>query len=613
MTAFRDIIKTMKQGKDIHIFDYAFALRMTLFWVFLASFCFLLALSGFFHAWIVASFSLSALAFGIYITFKQKWLRGVTWEFWSITFFSIIVAAAIVWPTVPTIFSGRDQGSISQAAISLAQNHSLRASSEAGMTFFEIYGPGKALNFPGFFYDGSGNLISQFPLGYISWLAAWFSLFGITGLVLANGVLVALTLFCGYFFARNLLSPKWSYVFLALLATSFPFFWFSRFTLSENLALPLIFASLCGLLPLLRTPSKAALTVFLTSLLFLPFVRIEGFLLLFTGAVIILFSPTARSFISANLKNRIIYPLLGFLIVFVINIFQDYAFYHEIGKVIFSSLHDVLLPTAIDSTQSSLSHLANVISIWHIYGIIGFIIVGMVCVAYLFTEGHFFRLIPFFFTFPIFYYFVDSNISSDHPWMLRRFAFAALPISIFYTSLLISRIYERKCVSKYAKTAFVCISILLFSILFYYNLRAVFPLATYAENSKLLEQTGVLSSNFSNNDLVLIDRLASGDAWSMISGPMHSIFGKNTAYFFNINDLEKIDRAHFNNIYLIVPNESLQTYETLLSQDILKETSNYSLLIDKLETQDIDSAKNVRFPKMEQKEINGKIFIYEKS
>ena len=95
--------------------------------------------------------------------------------------------------TTPTIFTGRDQGSISEAAAHLAQNHQITFTTSASEEFFRLYGPGKAENFPGFYYTDDGKLSTQFPLPYTAWLAMLYGVFGVTGFVFANALLFYVT------------------------------------------------------------------------------------------------------------------------------------------------------------------------------------------------------------------------------------------------------------------------------------------------------------------------------------------------------------------------------------------------------------------------------------
>jgi hypothetical protein len=92
------------------------------------------------------------------------------------------------------------------------------------------------------------------------------------------------------------------------------------------------------------------------------------------------------------------------------------------------------------------------------------------------------------------------------------------------------------------------------------------PYLTFSPHKNLLAQTEKISQNFADTDLVLIDRLATGDGWSMMTGPMSFLFGKQTAYFFNLNDLARIDLKRFSNVYFIIPDASQDFYNPLASK-----------------------------------------------
>ena len=599
----------MKHDEEILNFDSAFVLRLSLFWVFFGSAAFILALFGIFHIWIIAACLAALFCTGIYITLKQKWLFSLSSEFWFAVLFAIAASFFITYPTTPSIFSGRDQGSISEAAISLAQNHKLTSSSKASKTFFDIYGPGKALNFPGFHYTGSGALVSQFPLGYISWLAAFYALGGLAGLTIANFVLIAAFILSAYFFARRFLSQTFSALFIIFCATSFPLIWFSRYTLSENMAIALVSTILLSLMIFLRSPSGAPFTALLSSLILLTFVRIEGIFLLITSFVVIMFSPHARSYLMNKPLRRLVYPAIAFFAFFTLNAYRDRAFYIEIAKVLRGIIKENMLLANTSEATASITRNLDTVTIWHAYGILGFFILGIICIIGLFIRGRFFRLIPFFITLPTFFYLIDAHISSDHPWMLRRYMFAVLPITAFYATILIARIFDLKGNSRKARIANISTATILAILLLAANLRAIAPFATYSENSNMLSQIGLISANFSDKDLVLVDRLAAGDAWSMMSGPLRFIYGKNAVYFFNPENLAKIERSQYAKIYLIIPAKSLDTYAKI--SDSLKEVAPYSISTNRLSVRDVENDKGFKKAEKNYVTIHGKIYVYE--
>jgi len=599
----------MKHDEEILNFDSAFVLRLSLFWVFFGSAAFILALLGIFHIWIIAACLAALFCAGIYITLKQKWLFSLSSEFWFAVLFAIVASFLITYPTTPSIFSGRDQGSISEAAILLAQNHKLTSSSEVSKTFFEIYGPGKALNFPGFHYTSSGTLVSQFPLGYISWLAAFFALGGLAGLTIANFVLVAAFILSAYFFARRFLSQTFSALFIIFCVTSFPLVWFSRYTLSENMAVALVSIILLSLVIFLRSPSGAPFLTLLSSLMLLTFVRIEGIFLLITSSIVVMFSPHAKSYLMNKPLRRLVYPAIAFFALFTFNAYRDRAFYIEIAKVLRGIIKENNLLTNTNAATTSITQNLDTIAIWHSYGILGFFVLGIICIIGLFIRGRFFRLVPLFVTLPAFFYLIDAHISSDHPWMLRRYMFAVLPVTAFYATILIAKIFGLKGNSQKARTANISAAIILAILLLVANLRASIPFATYSENSNMLSQIGFISTNFSDKDLVLVDRLATGDAWSMMSGPLRFIYGKNAVYFFNPEDLVKIDYSQYAQVYLIIPDQSLDAYAKI--SDSFKEVAPYSISTNRLSVRDVE--KDNGFKKIEKNYVTtyGKIYVYE--
>ena len=72
--------------------------------------------------------------------------------FWLVVLISLFASLAACHFATPTIFGGRDQGSIGTAAIYLSQNHNLKIDIPVAHDLFQKYGAGKSLNFPGFDY-----------------------------------------------------------------------------------------------------------------------------------------------------------------------------------------------------------------------------------------------------------------------------------------------------------------------------------------------------------------------------------------------------------------------------------------------------------------------------
>ncbi len=592
--------------KKISINIYTAFTAFALFWVFLGWLGFLAALAGFFYKWIfIGYFILGAIGI-IYrirtsLSYNHIWLYDSIKkfisrkksdkpfsEFYCVAIVILIISLFFSLFTVPTVFSGRDQGSISEAGIRLAQNHQLKFSTPASQEFFKIYGPGKALNFPGFHYTQNGQLITQFPLSYIAWLGIFYSIFGLAGLIIANAVLFYLFLFSSYLLFRIFASLKYSLIFLLLTSTFFPFSWFLKFTLSENTALALIWLGILQLVLFFK--EKNNLNFFSLWAIFglMIFTRIEGVLLFIMLAIIMLSNKSARNFLAREKMKRIFCPALIFIVIFMLNFIVDFSFFKEIGKAFLKNT----------TSAVEVSPLASSTQVFMVYGIMPYLILGAIGIFYFLKKRKLLELYPFFLTAPVFLYLIDPQISSEHTWMLRRYVFAVFPALIFYTVLWLA--YHSRENKNFWPRILIMISLLL-------SFPAFFKYFPFSENKDLLEQTKDLSQNFSNEDLILVDRVASGEGWSMLSGPLNFLYNKNAVYFFNPDDLNKIDLNKFDKIYLITPEEKINFYKNSPLENRLEFYKDYRIETRRMETFN-KNAKNISLPEKKSVKVEGKIF-----
>lgn len=584
------MIETGRKKKDCYFFTL-----FGLFWVFLGWLGIASAWLGFFHLpifiiYILASF-FAAISF-----FKNKKIKLEISQELKILFLSVFLLAFIFSIfAVPTVFSGRDQGSISEAAIRLAQNHELQFSTPASQEFFKIYGSGKALNFPGFYYAENGNLITQFPLGYISWLAIFYSLFSLKGLLIGNIVLFSIFVLSLYFISREFFEKKWSILLLIAVLFSFSFSWILKMTLTENMALALLWFGILETILFLKNNNPLYYFSSLITFGLLAFSRIEGiFFFSFAILTFYLFSKRGDFWKEGRFK-KICLPAILFIFFFIVNFSINNPFFREVVKAIAKPQENRNLFGQVfgDFSPAFLEQ----IGIFTLYGMLGFFILGAVAIIFFAKKKKYQLLIPFLISLPSFFYLINSRISSDHPWMLRRFVFSILPVFIFYSIAFLQNTGRKK------------IAYFIFSVLIISNLPAFLNYFPFSENRNLLKKTADLSQNFEDRDLVLIDRMASGNGWSMISGPMNFLYGKNSAYFFNPNDLAKIDREDFKNIYIIIPDNNLEFYEEKINTSTYFNTFNdYEIKTTRLET---PTQNQFRFPQKQEIELTGKIYKIE--
>ncbi len=514
--------------------------------------------------WISA---VALLGVGGYVAYKQKLCKNISREMITIMVASLVIALLIAFITVPTIFSGRDQGSYSAAAIHLARNHQLAFSTPASDAFFALHGPGKALNFPGFDYTGNGSLTTQFPLGYISWLASCFALFGLFGLSIANALTLAIFLIAFYLLTRIFVSRFYATFGFVIAATSLPVVWFSKMTLSENLALALFTMLTLHLTLALKEKSRLHSALSLAIAGFFVFTRIEGIVFFAITTLLLAGSGQIRSLWKSWPRRYTVVPAALFLILFIRSLFLDFPFYKAIAKAGIGKWHSLFKPCIESDCLSDTS--ASLWSVLWLYGLIPVFIIGIVSIAVFFKGRHKLALIPFILALPTFFYLFAPSISGDHPWMLRRFVFSIYPAMLFSSIVgiaLIQTFLTRKYAGHVLFTKRYYATVLL-SLLLLSQLPFALQYAGFAENRGLLEQTSALAAHFSDTDLVLVDRSATGDAWSMLPEAL-SFFGvTNAVYFFNPEDFATLDTSKFTGVYLITPEENLGRYLEATSSD----------------------------------------------
>ena len=584
--------------------DREFFLNFSLFWVIFGALSLFSALGNFFYAWIFIVYIFLGLFYLAWTFQKNKRKLSLSKNFLITNGIFFIFVLLFSFFSTPTVFSGRDQGSISNAAIELSHNHKLEFSNKASTEFFSIYGPGKALNFPGFYYTKNGDLTTQFPLGYISWLAAFFSLFGITGLVIANSVTLFIFLSSFYLLGKELFGKEYSNLMLAFTLTSFSFIWFFKYTLSENLAMALLWVIILAVFYLIKNPNRKLFFLYLLAISLLIFTRIEGYAFFITSISALLITKKSREFIKENYKP-IFYAILIFTIIFLLNLQKDFPFFKQIIKASLDSISETTT-NSNDLVRKFIFPGINILQIHFIYGLLGFLIVGFFGILKILRKKQFSILIPLFVAFPALIYIVESKISSDHPWMLRRFVFAVLPIMILYSVYAI-RYLKNSLSEKYSFFLKYSYSIIII-ILLASNIIPFTRYAFYKNDEELLQETENISKKFSSNDLILIDRLASGNGWSMISGPMMTIFKKQAVYFFNINDIKKINLKKFDNVYLIIPEEKISFYAASEIGNQLDIIEKYTLKTTKVSTQIKNNLISlIKYPEKETTETDGYI------
>ncbi|MFH1182863.1 MAG: hypothetical protein V1690_01205 [Candidatus Moraniibacteriota bacterium] len=552
-----------------------------------------------------------------------KFLLALIWILW---FFFLLLYAPF------PAFSGRDEGSYANAAVYLARYGGIHFQLPL-LSYLNSEGPAhQSLNFPGFVIKGDG-LSSQFSPAYYVFLGLFFLVTQtVASFTLANGLLV-LGGGTAFYLLLRLMFPRWvSFAGLLLILFHFLFLWFPRFTLSENLAFFLFFNLLLYLVLFRVTSDKAYILPVLLGAILLPITRPEGWWLLLTTCAMLAFWHYKRTAIldfSRLKKELLIFG--GGLFLSIYSVFEQLPIYKRLVR-------DWLeWPTTSGSYQQlgsgslSLGAVKNIIialfpswqRLWYfikvewIYGVLifGFFAFALI-IVYLWTrKSNYFspreRIIigiAAIMSFPFFTAFVSPQISPDHPWMLRRFFFVALPLGVL-SALILGLNYIKKMPQNYN---FPLISIFM-AILLIPSFPAAGNFLTANIDEGRKEVLNQLSNRFKNNDYVFFQRESSGDGWHMWSEPLSSIYGINAAYVYspkNITDLKQVLYSRISEgkrNFVVLPEQSFDFEHEL--------TKNFNLILDKdfvftnTESQISKSTENVMFPLLTRKEYGVKIYL----
>lgn len=467
---------------------------------------------------------------------------------------------------IPSVFTGRDQGSIAEAAWQLAHYHQLTWTNASIQAFFAIYGPGTALNFPGFAYTDTGALITQFPLGYTAWLAGFVEWLGLSGYHVANSLLFIITGWT-FFELLNLFTRRTlACIGTAGMSLSFLPIWMLHYTLTENMAITLFLVVTYGLIMLRRFPphpswyfmSLGAAALFL-------FVRIEGFIILGITLLFLLLNKEMRTFLWEHPWKRVFLPLLFLGFLFLRDFFINLPFYKMIGKAVLKNWQELLVTTTGVATSSTSTLTQSLPSLFALYGLILFFLVGSIGILFaLWKQKREFWVILFL-ALPTFLYLLDGHITPDHPWMLRRYYFTLWPTFVFF-SILVWHMAEQRFQRIRHPQITLIITFLIFMIQ-YPSLQAAWKTDEY---TTLYTATEKLADRLSGDDLLLVNRLASGDPFRLVAGPLSFLLEKQAVYFFNPEDLSRLALHDFRRVFILIPAEFEKTIQTTWGDRILK-------------------------------------------
>ncbi len=537
----------------------------------------------------------------IFYNIKKKVIpiEKTSGSFKTLSLIVFLIALILSFYTTPTIFGGRDEGSYSNLAIIMANEGQRFQENKLIENFYNIYGTSKALNFPGFEYNSEGQLESQFLPGYPSWLAIFYKFLGLVGLKFVN-LMPFLTFILSFYLLivevfpliKNSIDPKecingnifkkcwlgltqaeqFGWLASILILSLLPFSFFYKFTLSEIYFASLIWFSLYLLIKYLKTKNFFHFKLIFVPIILMLFVRIETIAIIF-ALLLIMIGKDFNHLREARYQFFFAFSGLIFLVIvwldpnFFINAFKGVSnLSNEPGL----NLSNKIIPNDWENLY--------ILKIWFNYNLLPFFIMAIVFLVFFlktvfknmkFGNEKAYIIIPLLVLSPTLIYLIDANVSLDHPWILRRWIFSIIPLSIFYSILFLFYLRE--------KNLFLFRMVVIFLIVSNFSLFSVSSdttkghsenLLTFYQNENLLEQTEEISKLFNKEDLILISRNSSGSGWSLLAEPLRNIFGLNAVYFFNQKNYRDIKLKDFDEVFLITTDEEKSLYNKLSKEKI---------------------------------------------
>ncbi|MCX6762565.1 MAG: hypothetical protein NT093_02160 [Candidatus Moranbacteria bacterium] len=483
--------------------------------------------------------------------------------FFLVIFVSLLVSFATCYFATPTVFGGRDQGSIGTAAIYLSQNHSLEIQNPIARDLFKKYGPGRALNFPGFDYTKNGDLISRFPLGYTAYLASTYTLAGLKGIQYANFVPLFFFLVIFWLILKEVFDEKISFLGFLIAATFFPFLWFAKYALTETYMLFLASTGILFLVYYSRQHKNVFFWLALATFALSALVRIEGIVFFFLAAIYVILLQRKKAItLPKNFKK---YLLVSSLVLLGLYAYLNFPDLVDSSK----NLVKAFLPNSAKESAPSANLYSYLARIFFNYNITAYIVLGLAGILWLAKSPH--RrsaekaetknwpkpeFLMIFITFPAFLYLMSPMITLDEPWLLRRFVFAVFPTLIFYSIYFLNKFFYHKIFLYFVLVVLIAT-----------NGVVAWRFFTLSENKDLLPQIERISQKFNADDLILVDRLATGSGFSLASEPLRTLYGKQAVYFMSVDDLGYIDQGRYKNIYLIAPSPDENSWYADLIKD----------------------------------------------
>lgn len=452
-----------------------------------------------------------------------------------------------------------------------------------------------------------GRIIPQYLQLFPTWIAIFYSIFGLDGFLYVTPLFGVLSIITIYLIGKNLFNWKYGVICALLLSANFIQIWFSRYPGAEMLFQFLFFSGILLLILFDKTNSMffGIFSSLCLGLLFLT--RIDAIFILIPISVYFIYLKLNKRFG----KNQLIYLIcLIFVVIYSVlyyyHIAYPYVFDQFTGvihviKVTFPSFYKVppiifmlcilayiailnrkyIFPSTkkVDKYKPYLINGMVCISIsillwaylnrydfgpgiggsnlmmlgWYITDI-GVLmgIIGLVLMVYNKPRAHHIFIL-FISVFTLFFLMHIQN-QVIHPWVMRRY------VSVVMPSIIIGMVNMLFLVQKRIGPKLVALTVVLILLI---NISTSGFILNHTENEGMLDQVGEIANNFDSNSIIIFSQ----PVLRSVSFPLKYIYNLNTILLPKEPNDENIDEfiemvniwhQEGKEVYLVNPSQKLK-------------------------------------------------------
>lgn len=557
----------------------------------------------------------------------------------------LLLSIILFFHPYPWILGNLDQGTYVNTGVNIANTGSIivhdslmgSLGSDLVDNIFYVFYLGHGVQYPGFYLtDNPGTVIPQFFYLWPTWIAIFYSMFGLSNSFFLTPVIGLLSVFSIYFAGKTLFNKNVGLLASLLLSINFAQIWYSRDPMSEMLTMLLFFSGLSLFILFMKNPSQKYFGVlsafciggdFLTRIdtvfIAIPFILYFGYLwfydrlkkehwyfiiplvLLIAHTILtaVLISwPYTDVIFNINITNGVqisstIYLvsigsiLLSILIVLMAkykksliiaaNNMEKYSPYlkHGITLLLISGVIFAYFIRPSGDLYTSESYNFVKLS-WYLAGLFGILLAtaGFILIIYKRPFNEVFIFLSVLLIYTVFYV---ISIRNDlwQPWWVRRFLPVVIPAAIICIAYLID--WARGLNIRLPKPMFSVVTLI--PILLVVFLAASFMVTDYkilnfTQYGNSIDDVANISKLIDNNSIILY---RSNQYTDMLAVPLHYIYGDEvvSAYMTN-QSIDQIVKWMSENksIYLLGFDGFGQNDSD--NSDLISYTTNWTIIQD---------------------------------